>query len=900
MNITFNIEYKTAFGEELVLNIVNGYGQENEGETQYRMGTTDGEHWSCRMSIDGAKAPRELDFYFSVYTSGKPTRHEWRTIMHRLELNAKAAESYTLYCRWADMPEDSYLYSSAFTDCINQHRIEKPRPTEFAKTVRLQVHAPQLGKGERLAVVGDGDALGNWVIEKAVRMHEHNYNEWTCDLDASLFERGQMEFKFVAITNEDTDDGTWEDGQNRRISLPWMKDGDIACYDLTQASFQVYNERLAGTMVPVFSLRTYNSFGVGDFGDLRRMIDYVAATHQRVLQILPINDTTATHTWTDSYPYNSISIFALHPQYVDLNQLPGIDDKDKREWFERERLEVNELKTVDYERVNRDKLDYLRQLYSQKNVQAMMSTADYRHFFHSSEQWLVPYALYSMLRDKYGTADFSTWKDHNTWNEADRKPLSNPRSKAYKEVEFYYFVQYVLFKQMSGAHDYARSKGVILKGDIPIGVNRYGCDVWTEPEYFNLDGQAGAPPDAFSINGQNWGFPTYNWDAMLRDGCKWWVRRFQNMSKFFDAYRIDHILGFFRIWEIPIDAVNGLLGQFSPSLGLSQEEIKAYGLKFRKDEFLRPYITDAVIDQVFKEHAGEARDTYLNPLGDGKWEMKPQFDTQRKVEKAFEGKDKDEDVMVRDGLYSLISNVLFLRDSKDKNLYHPRISVQYDFVYKALDDNDKTAFNRLYDDYYYKRNNHFWYCEAMKKLPRLVQATRMLACAEDLGMVPDCVPWVINKLGILSLEIQSMPKESYTRFGHLSKNPYRSVCTISTHDMPTLRQWWDEDNERAQDYYNSMLHRSGAAPHPLPGWLASDIISRHLTSPSMLCILSIQDWLAIDDAIRLPDADAERINVPSNPHNYWRYRMHINIEDLIDDREFVKAVTELVLLSGRK
>jgi hypothetical protein len=258
------------------------------------------------------------------------------------------------------------------------------------------------------------------------------------------------------------------------------------------------------------------------------------------------------------------------------------------------------------------------------------------------------------------------------------------------------------------------------------------------------------------------------------------------------------------------------------------------------------------------------------------------------------------DIWIRDGLYALISDVLFVRDHRNPNLFHPRISVQFDFIYESLTDSDKFLFNNLYNDYFYRRNNQYWYTEAMKKLPRLVEATRMLVCAEDLGMVPDCVAWVMNQLRILSLEIQSMPKDPTTRFGKLKHNPYRSVCTISSHDMPTLRQWWDEDEQRTQEYYSCMLHRGGAAPHPLPGWLARDIVSRQLTSPSMLCILSIQDWMAIDEQLRLKDPNAERINIPANPKHYWRYRMHVSIEELMSNRSFTENVKELVLQSGRK
>ncbi len=663
--------------------------------------------------------------------------------------------------------------------------------------------------------------------------------------------------------------------------------------------------------MPVFSLRSKNSFGIGDFGDLKKMIDFVSQTGQRVLQILPINDTTITHTWTDSYPYSCISIFAIHPQYVDLNQLPAIADKAEAKKYEALRIKLNALSQIDYEAVNNAKTEYLKIIFEQEGKR-IMASAEYKAFFDESQSWLVPYGHYCMLRDKNGTADFTKWEGNETWNEDDREKLTNPRTALYKEVAFYYFVQFILSSQMKAAHDYARSKHVILKGDIPIGVNRYGCDVWMEPKYFNLNSQAGAPPDDFSVNGQNWGFPTYNWDEMLKDDCAWWVRRFQNMSKFFDAYRIDHVLGFFRIWDIPIDSVHGLLGQFSPSLAMSREEIEAYGLRFQEDHFTRPFITDWILDRIFHERAEEVRRRYLNHAHDDVYNLKPEYDSQRKIEADFEAEHQamvankaDKDALqahnnLRDGLYALVSNVLFIRDRKDANKFHPRISAQLDFTYEALYDCDKAVFNRLYNDYYYHRNNQFWYREAMKKLPKLVQATRMLVCAEDLGMVPDCVPWVMDELKILSLELQSMPKDPTVRFGHLSRNPYRSVCTISSHDMPTLRKWWDENTERTQSYYNTMLYRSGGAPHPLPGWLARDIIYRHLASPSMLCVLSIQDWLAISERLRLADQNAERINIPANPKHYWRYRMHLNIEDLISDKEFTGEISGMLNESGRR
>ena len=913
IRFVFNVNYKTAFGEDVVLNLKG---------VKYRMTTLDGELWSVNVSLKDIREGDVLRYYYSVELDGVETRHEWLTQAHMLDITASKTEHYVVYDRWISMPEDSYLYSSAFTDCINGQTPVVPAVTDYTKTVRIKVRAPQLRRGQSLALVGEIESLGAWNPCKALPMTQHNFNEWTIDLNADIVQTPcstlldpqptLLEFKFVALSEKEGVQPLWETGPNRTIELPEISAGETYSYELEQSFYELWNRKVAGTLVPVFSLRSRESFGVGDFGDLKKMIDFVAQTDQRVLQVLPINDTTITHTWTDSYPYSCISIFAIHPQYADLTSLPEIADETEKKRFEALRAELNALPQIDYERVNDAKTEYLKVVFAQEGKK-MMAAPEYKQFFKDEQQWLVPYAQYSFLRDKNGTADFSQWKGHQVWNEDDRKALTNPRTKAYKEVEFYYFVQFVLSRQMEDAHAYARSKGVVLKGDIPIGVNRYGCDVWMEPKYFNLNGQAGAPPDDFSVNGQNWGFPTYNWEAMVADGCQWWVRRFQNMSKYFDAYRIDHVLGFFRIWEIPVNSVHGLLGQFAPSLGLTREEIEAYGLRFQEDQFTRPFIADWVLDRMFGKRAQMVKDLFLQHEHDDIWAMRPEYDTQRKVESAFENIKEDSVLSpltsdlspqdldnLRDGLYALISDVLFVRDHRDGDKFHPRISVQFDFVYEALYDSDKAAFNRLYNDYYYRRNNQFWYREAMKKLPKLVQATRMLVCAEDLGMVPDCVAWVMNELRILSLELQSMPKDPRVRFGVLSANPYRSVCTISSHDMPTLRQWWDEDMGRTQTYYNTALYRGGEAPHPLPGWLARDIIAAHLACPSMLCVLSIQDWLAIDEALRLTDQNAERINIPANPKHYWRYRMHLNIEDLLLNVEFCDTIRGLLDNAGRK
>ena len=818
MRIVFNLEYQTTFGEELALNILL------DGKTeQHKMSTLDGCHWMCELS-KSVKTKTHIDYFYCVMRGDEQTRCEWLTEPHRLEFVATKGARYTVYDHWIDIPEDSFLYSSAFTECVAARKRKMSEESAYAKTVRLKVRAPQLRWNERLAIIGGSDALGNWEALRALTMAEHESNEWVITLDADTLP-DTIEFKFVSLDEEIDVTPLWETGMNRTMTIPKLEEGEVIVYELPQAFFPVYPWKGAGTVIPIFSLRSEGSFGVGDFGDLQKMIDWCAKTRQRVLQVLPINDTNMTYTWQDSYPYNSISIYALHPQYTDFRQLPPLKDKERKAYYEALQKELNALPQIDYERMNNAKLAYLRELFAQEGSK-MMKTEAFKTFFEQNKEWLVPYAAFCHYRDMYGTASFTEWPDHKTFTEKERESMSKTTTKIYKEVAFWYFVQFNLDQQMRAAHAYARKQRVILKGDIPIGISRDGVEAWVEPKYFNLNGQAGAPPDAFSADGQNWGFPTYNWDVMLADGCQWWVRRFRKMAEYFDAYRIDHVLGFFRIWEIPMPHKSGLMGQFSPALGMSVEEIAAYGVEFNEG--------------------------------------------------------------------------LFLVDHKRSDRWHPRIAVQYQEAYAQLSEDQKYHFNQLYNDYFYRRNNQFWYTEAMKKLPKLTQATHMLVCAEDLGMVPDCVPWVMNELRILSLEIQSMPKDPTTRFGHLSRNPYRSVDTISTHDMATLRQWWDEDEERTQNYFNTMLYRGGPAPHPLPDWLAKDIVSRHLTSPSMLCLISFQDWLSIDEKLRLPDANAERINIPANPRHYWRYRMHLTIEQLLAADELNEEISTLIIQSGRK
>ena len=730
----------------------------------------------------------------------------------------------------ADMP-DRVFGSSAFTDVIFARRSASKPCRAAAGDIEIRVSAPTVRPTQMLCITGDCDALGHWDTSRALPLNDSAFPEWSLCLPASSLPE-QFEYKFIIRERSTGAFVAWEEGFNRRFEY-FHPSSDEVLTVVVPPLRNPLHWRGAGTAIPVFSLRSEQSVGCGEFCDLKLLVDWVAATGQCLIQILPVNDTTCTGTWRDSYPYSANSIYALHPQYLRLREAGLLSDKDMQQRFDDLGRELNALPAVDCERVNTLKHEYMRILYGEQGS-AVAASDDYRAFFDANGWWLKPYAVYSVLRDSLQTVDFTQWGEYSEYSEP--KVDAFVAEHAY-ETGYWFFLQYHLDRQLREVRNYAHSRGVILKGDIPIGVSRTSVDAWMTPALFRMDSSAGAPPDDFAVKGQNWGFPTYDWERMSADGYAWWKSRFVKMNDYFDAYRIDHILGFFRIWEIPLRAVNALLGHFNPSLPLSAGEIESYGFRFDRERHTAPVdVTD---------------------------------------------------------------DVLVVEDPQHAEFYHPRIGAQSTSCYACLTAAERAAYDRLYEEYFYRRHDAYWRATAVRRLMPLITSTRMLVCGEDLGMIPSCVPEVMKELDILSLEIERMPKTPGCEFGDPKCYPYRSVCSPSTHDMPNIRLWWSESTSSRQRYYNDVMGCSGDAPAECTPWICEWILRRQLSSSSLLTVVPLQDWLSLDAGLRRRDAAAERINVPANPDHCWNYRMHITLECLLASREFNARVHDLVLLSGR-
>ncbi len=934
LTLHFSIDYFTRPGERLEVY----YVADKAEPLVIPLTTTDGHYWQGTYTV--AQPPTTLRHAYRVSRPGRASgdadelarphlygaqdghtiirceHNSWRC--H--QLNPERDDELWFVDAWADRPLPPYAHHTALHDCVLARQAPPPLNTDDeAGALTISCCAFPAPKGHYWAIVGEAPSLGAWDICRARRLVATGPYRYELALNAdeaaqlcdelegradTSYKVRVLHYKYVLLREGlPTEAPLWEKGENRTLLLPYdsetVKNGMghiIRTDDMPHCDGQPA-PRWAGVVVPIFSLRSEESAGIGDFGDLRLLIDWASRLGLHAIQLLPLCDTTRTGSWRDSYPYSAISVFALHPAYLDLR--PFKDTKAYGQVRDRAAA-LNVLADVDYEGASTLKLNFLHLLYEETGAE-VEGTAGYQRFVTDNCDWLPRYASYCALRDSRGIDYLHRHLPSETEGEADEH-----------DIRFWQFVQYLLHRQLLNARRAARAARIILKGDLPIGVSRDSVDTWSYPALFHLDGTAGAPPDAFARDGQNWGFPTYDWAAMRRDGYQWWHRRLDHMGRYFDAYRIDHVLGFFRIWEVPAEQIDGLLGRFRPALPLTTDELRAGGFMADASLLALPYVSREEAAAMADRFGSEAASRYLMPLGDH-FTLRPPYRSQRAIRREL----GETNAPLAAELHQLATQCLFIADPDKPECYHPRIEGQRTTAYAALTDTDRAAYDRLYDDFYYHRHNDFWAAEAMGKLPAIThshdsrspepqlcplpeaEGGGMLPCAEDLGMIPACVPDVLSRLDILTLEVSRMPKAYGISIGDPTHNPPLSVDTIDTHDMPPLRLWWMKNPQLAANFMHDVLHEAGDVPVDPPAALCRKIIARHLASPSMLCLLSLQDWLALSPTLRFAHAEREQINDPADPDHYWRYRMHLTLERLMADEDFTQIVQEMVKESGR-
>lgn len=900
MKFQFYLRFNTRFGQSLwISGNIEELGNEDLDKA-LQMEYLNDEFWSATIELKKKGLPKKISYKYYLKNDDGSMVGEWdndRVIADP----GKEVQELQLVDTWnyAGEYENAFFTAPFHNVLLKQPSHKFKSASDKSPTHIFKVKAPLLKKDETICIIGGGKKLGDWEKDKPLQLKRTGSDKWwTIRLDLSD-ESFPLAYKYGVYNTTDKSFTRFEDGNNRLLYSDASKKKQTIHHD---GFVHLPNNtwKGAGVAVPVFSLRSKDSFGVGEFADIKLLVDWAKATGLHLIQLLPVNNTISGNGWMDSYPYSAISAFALHPLYINLAKVAGEEYADQLLSLKKKQKELNELPEVDYEEVIRYKMAVLKELYGIMGEECLSSDG-FNDFFKENRHWLEPFAAFCYYRDKYSTADFRNWNTHSVYKKEEIERLCSPKSDKYKDIGFYYFNQYHLHLQLKEAADYAHKKGVVLKGDIPIGVSRNSCDAWVAPHLYNMCWQAGAPPDDFTAVGQNWGFPTYNWKKMQEDGFSWWKQRFEQMSYYFDAFRIDHILGFFRIWSIPGNAVQGIMGRFVPCLPVHINEFGENGIWFDYQRYCRPYITDEVLEQIFAEQSTYVRETFLEPNEFGGYDLLAEYESQKQVEAYFsELEQNDENEKLKLGLFDLVSNViLFEEPGTQGQEFHFRISVEKTLSFQHLTPHVQEKLRALYINYFYHRQDDFWYREAMHKLPYLKAATNMLVCGEDLGMVPHSVPEVMQQLGILSLEIQRMPKDPKKEFFHPNDAPYMSVITPSTHDMSTIRGWWEENRERTQHFYNNVMGQFGDAPYYCEPWINRAVVLQHLYSPAMWSIFQLQDILGMSDTLRRENPHEERINNPANPKHYWQYRMHIPLEELIKEKDFNEELKGYVKNSGR-
>ena len=898
--IIFRIHFHTEFGQELFITgdhplLGNGIA-ENAVPLQY----FNEEYWYLVLDLHGTVIDSDITYHYILRNADGIVHYDWGNDKAIHPAKCKAEELLVVDAwNFAGYFENTF-YTEPFAQVLlkaNYTKVKSKIPATITHTLKLKT--PLLAKGQTLCILGSCNSFGNWDTGKSVLMSRTEGEDfYSISLNLSK-ESFPIAYKYGVYDTEAEKFIRYEDGNNRVLHDAGKQNRQIILND----GFAVLPNNTwkgAGMAIPVFSLRSEKSFGVGEFTDMVLLVDWAKRTGLKMIQLLPINDTTATQSWIDSYPYAAISAFALHPMYLNLEKISVAATHKRLQKLETERVRLNALPVVDYEAVNKIKWEYVAAVYKETK-EAVFQSTEYAAYFECNKHWLVPYAAFCYLRDQYGTVDFSKWPAYKKYKADEIGQLTGKNSDVFTDIGLHYFIQYQLHLQLQEATAYAHANGIIVKGDIAIGVYRHGADAWQNPELYHLDFQAGAPPDDFAIKGQNWGFPTYNWQRMREDGFAWWKLRFEQMSDYFDAFRIDHILGFFRIWSIPMNAVEGIMGYFVPAIAVHINEFNRNSIWFDHARYTKPFITENVLWEIFGYDNELVKSLFLKYDGFGIYTLKPEFQTQRLVEQHFATLEKDEyHNKVQQGLYDLISNViLFEAENGNGQEFHFRFDMENTSSFRNLGWETQQQLRELYVNYFFRRQDDFWMKEALQKLPDLKRVTNMLVCGEDLGLVPTCVHDVMQQLGLLSLEIQRMPKDSKKEFFHPNDAPYLSVVTPSTHDMSTIRGWWEEDKERIQKFYNNELGQWGDAPYYCEAWINKAIVIQHLYSPAMWSVFQLQDLLGMDELLRRDNPDDERINVPANPKHYWQYRMHISLEELLAADGYNEELKNYISASGR-
>jgi len=639
-----------------------------------------------------------------------------------------------------------------------------------------------------------------------------------------------------------------------------------------------------GIAIPIFSLRSLQSVGIGEFLDLIPFGEFVHRAGFDLIQLLPIND-----TGEESSPYSARSAFALNPAYIHLQAVSGA--KAHLAEILKAKAHYDTLETVPFHEVARFKRYILRKIFDD-NKDAIKKDAELLTWIDENS-WSKPYAVYCLLKTRNEQASWRSWSAHQ-----DPKPstIKSLWTKNSDDAFFEVWMQLLAEQQLCVAIAALDAKNLKLKGDVPILINEDSADVWADRTYFDLSNRAGAPPDMFSYSGQNWGFPTYHWDALAKDDFGWWRRRLSQAAKFYHAYRIDHVLGFFRIWTIPDTEVTGIMGHFKPAHPITRKRLAIAGIQESTLQYLsHPNFGRDWLAGLFSTGTDRVLSAYFDSIGQGRFRLKDKFCSEKVITAL------PEEQPVKDALLKVYWNRVFL-PSEDGQNYWP-FWYWYDApVLFTLPAHEQAAIKSIMEENEASQER-LWHDNGRRLLKVMAEETDMLVCAEDLGVVPLCVPAVLHELNIMSLRIERWTrkwKEDGQPYVTPREYPRLSVATTSCHDTSTLCGLWQEpDFDRATFW--SYLGASGPVPAKITPEIALAVLEHLFQGNSLLAVPPLQDFLALSKKFAERDPDKDRINIPGTVgvHN-WTWRMPILSENLAEETKLIASIRGLIEMRRKR
>lgn len=919
VNLHFRVSYHTDFGRNLL--VCGGIPELGNWDKPVPLTYTGhNDEWDLTISIPLPKTNTTIKYKYLI---DDQSRREWEPEKDHVLNLAPASAPFNLEIvdtyRWQDHVQDAYS-RSAFVDAVHHRDTVKKVNYIEAPSTSFEVYfscvVPHIRSDQKLIVCGSCPELGSWDASKGLEMRDNEYPFFSA---SCAFSRSSLPFEYKYAIVKSDGYVMWDINENFKVAPLQDKDDSVKTILCLNQYFINPDKALYhgfGIYAPLFSLRSSDSCGIGQYSDIKKLVDVCNKMGASLIQLLPINDTTDKGDWADSYPYRQVSCFALHPIYINLLEItPNLPAKLKEEIKEFS-AQQEKQKYLDYPAVHAFKVEKLKQIY-QLVKSTLPTDANYAAFKKANASWLYTYSLYCHFRDKYGTSDFHKWPEYSKVSEEEIESLSE---KYAKELDYCNWVQYICDLQFRDSRNYAAEHHVALKGDLPIGVYLNSVECWAYPENFRLNMCAGAPPDAFSDQGQNWGFPTYAWDFMEKDHYRWWRLRLQRMGTLFHALRVDHILGFFRIWEIPRETcIGGMLGHFFPCHAAPKGELQSKGL-WDIDRYLRPYIRWHLLAQKFGGEAEWASKTFFNAHGtdpaDDWYDFKEEYNSERKIDEAVNKMFKGDEGKIhhyKKCLLQLIDNVLMVPDPGLPDIYHPRTEITMEHIeptpngpkefgspsWLELAEPQRTIIKEFYTDFTYKRQNGLWVSKAKPKLNLLKTSTNMLICAEDLGQLTDGIIQAIKDEALLSLRVQRMSKDPKKTFDEAKEFSYLSVCCPSTHDCSSIRGWWEENTKVIDDFWYNQLLRHDNPWRTCEPWISETILKQHLFSDSMWAIFLLQDVTGITQHLRRQSPQEEQINIPADPHHHWNYRYPYTLEELAKDEGFTGKVYDLCKQSFR-